>query len=536
MKNDTPFKGLSRRSFIARATGAVTLPILFNGLPLQAFDGPVLHDLYNVETESDRVLVLVQLNGGNDGLNTVIPLDDYATYARLRPNIAIPEKSALTLTSGAGLHPNMTGMQQLWEEKKLGIIQGVSYPNPNLSHFRSTDIWMSASASNVNETTGWLGRYLNMEYPNYPVGFPNATMPDPIAIQMAAVVGLTLTGLEHQSMGIALQDPETFYRLVSGTDAPGTDLPSTKLAAANVTYVREVQTKSMQFSTVIKAAADKAKNIETYPTGNRLADQLKIVARLIAGGLKTRVYVVQLGGFDTHAGQTDATEPTMGTHANLLQQVSAAMTTFQRDIEKLGVAERVIAMTFSEFGRRSFANESYGTDHGTSAPMFFLGSLAQDGITGTSPKLANLKDGNLETQYDFRQIYASILEQWFGAEKSVVKQVLFDSFDTVKVIKGQTTSADDTPSVSTHVLTLAPVTPNPVRSDATVSYDLRSEGMVHLNLFDNLGLHVATLVNEYQSSGSHSIPLSASPLPSGSYVIELRMGNERAHQVMVVAR
>lgn len=536
MNNNKTSKGLSRRSFIARATGAVTLPVLFNGLPLKAYDGPALHDLYNVEAETDRVLVLVQLNGGNDGLNTVLPLNDYSTYQKLRTNIAIPEKSALKLTTGAGLHPSMTGMRQLWDEKKLGIIQGVSYPNPNLSHFRSTDIWMSASASNVNETTGWLGRYLNVEYPNYPAGFPNATMPDPIAIQMAAVVGLTLTGLEHQSMGIALQDPETFYRLVSGTDTPGSDLPSTKLAAANITYVREVQSKSMQFSTVIKAAADKAKNIETYPTGNKLADQLKIVARLIAGGLKTRVYVVQLGGFDTHAGQTDSTEPTMGTHANLLEMVSGAMTSFQRDIEKLGVADRVVSMTFSEFGRRANSNESYGTDHGTSAPMFVLGSMAQDGITGTSPNLSNLKDGNLPIQFDFRQVYASILEQWFGAKRSVIKQVLFDNFETVKVIKGQTTSVDDMPSVSTQAFTLAPVAPNPVRSDASVSYDLHAEGMVHVNLFDNLGLHVATLVSEYQSSGPHTVPISASPLPSGSYVVELRMGNERANQIMVVAR
>ena len=226
----------------------------------------------------------------------------------------------------------------------------------------------------------------------------------------------------------------------------------------------------------------------------------------------------------------------MGTHANLLGTVSTAMTTFQRDIEKLGVADRVVAMTFSEFGRRANSNESYGTDHGTSAPMFLMGTPVQDGIAGKSPDLGNLKDGNLPIQFDFRQVYASILEQWFGAKKSVVKQVLFNDFQTIKVIKGQTTSADDTPSVSTKAFTLGPVAPNPVRSDATVSYVLHAEGMVHLNLFDNLGLHVATLVSEYQSSGPHSIPVSASPLPSGSYVIELRMGNERAHQVMVVAR
>jgi uncharacterized protein (DUF1501 family) len=528
--------GISRRSFIARATGAVTLPMLINGLPVKAFDGPVLQDLFNVEAESDRVLVLVQLNGGNDGLNTVIPLNDYATYQKLRTNIAIPEKSALKISAQSGLHPNMVGVQQLWDEKKVGIVQGVSYPNPNLSHFRSTDIWMSASASNVNVPTGWLGRYLNMEYPNYPDGFPNAAMPDPIAIQMAAVVGLTLVGLEQQSIGIALQDPETFYRLVSGTDAPGSDLPSQQRAAANVTYVRDVQAKSMQYSTVIKAAADKAKNIETYPTGNRLADQLKIVARMIAGGLKTRVYLVQLGGFDTHAGQTDATEPTMGTHANLLNQVSQAITSFQRDVEKLGVADRVVTMTFSEFGRRAQSNESYGTDHGTSAPMFVVGTSVQDGMTGANPDLKNLVDGNLRTQFDFRQVYASILEQWFGAKKSVIKDVLFDNFQTVKVIKGQTTSVDDQPSVSTMSFTFSSVAPNPVRSDATVSYELHDEGMVHVNLFDNLGLHVATLASEVQSRGSHSIPVNASPLPSGSYVVELRMGNDRAHQVMVVAR
>jgi hypothetical protein len=168
--------------------------------------------------------------------------------------------------------------------------------------------------------------------------------------------------------------------------------------------------------------------------------------------------------------------------------------------------------------------------------MFVVGTSVQDGMTGTSPDLKNLVDGNLRTQFDFRQVYASILEQWFGAKKSVVKDVLFDSFDTIKVIKGQTTDVSDTPSVSTRAFTFNAVAPNPVRTDATVSYDLHADGMVHVNLFDNLGLHVATLVSEYQGMGPHTVPVSASPLPSGSYVVELRMGNERAHQVMVVAR
>lgn len=394
---------LSRRSFITRATGAITLPLVLNGLPLHAFDGPLVNDLFNANVETDRALVLIQLNGGNDGLNTVITLDTYGTYQKLRSNVAITTEKVLKLRDESGLHPAMTGVHRLWPEQKVGLVQGVTYPNPNQSHFRSNDIiWMSGSSSNVNEPTGWVGRYLNTQYPTYPEGYPNAAMPDPIAIQMSAVVGLALTGLQHQSMGIALQDPEAFSRLVSGSDEPGTE----------------------QFSTVIKAAADKAKNIAEYPTNNRLADQLKIVARLIVGGLKTRVYVVQLGGFDTHAAQVDAENTTIGAHALLLQLVSDAVSAFQSDIEQLGVGGRVVSMTFSEFGRRAASNQSYGTDHGTAAPLFFFGVPVEHGIIGTNPDLENLDNGNLPMQHDFRQIYASVLQQWFGADPNVIRTVL----------------------------------------------------------------------------------------------------------------
>jgi uncharacterized protein (DUF1501 family) len=528
---------LSRRSFIARTSGAVALPMLFNGIPLQAFDGPVVNDLFNVEAETDRVLVLVQLNGGNDGLNTVVPLGEYGTYQSLRSNIAIPENKILKLTNATGIHPVMKGAHELWSEQKMNVVQGVTYPNPNLSHFRSTDIWMSGSASNVNETTGWIGRYLNSEYPEYPTGYPNAKMPDPVAIQMAPVVSLALTGYQNQSMGIALQDPETFYKLVSGTDTPGNDLPSTKLATENIKYVREVQMKSLEFSTVIKAAADKAQNKFTYPTSNRLADQLKIVARLVAGGLKTRVYVVQLGGFDTHAAQVGADDTMTGTHANLLQMVSEAVTAFQRDIEALGVADRVVTMTFSEFGRRVASNQSLGTDHGTAAPMMFFGTPVQDGIIGTNPDMKNLDNGNLKMQYDFRQIYASVLEQWFGAKKAAIKDILFGSFSTVKVIKGGTTSVDAEEATQQGAAwTFQAIAPNPVRSEATIRYDLRSSHRVRLDVFDNLGFHVATLVNEQQDAGSYAQTFAATGLPSGTYMVQLTLNDERAHQAMIVAK
>ncbi len=528
-------KGINRRDFIIRSTGAVTLPILFNGVPLRAFDGPRLEQLFNTQEESDRVLVLLQLNGGNDGLNTVIPMDQYATYAELRPGVAIPESSVIKMTDDAALHPVLQAFAEFNTEKKLGIVQGVTYPNPNLSHFRSTDIWMSGSAANVSLSSGWLGRYLNTQFPGYPEGYPNTAMPDPIAIQMTAVVSLTLIGSSGQSMGMALQDPETFYNLVNGTSVPSGDLPSGEYASDNVEYVREIQVKSLEYSAVIKSAADKAQNIATYPTGNRLADQLKIVARLIAGGLKTRVYVVQHNGFDTHAAQVDVADPLMGIHTNLLQQMNDALFAFQTDLEQLKVDHRVVTMSFSEFGRRPASNLSLGTDHGTAAPMFFVGTPVQDGITGHSPSLSDLENGNLKMQYDFRQIYASVLEQWFGADPGVIRDILMGDFATVKVIKdgGTTNVAQD---AAADGLRLQAIAPNPVRGSATITYSIETEQHVRLDVFDNLGFHVATLVNEQQSANQYHVPFSGSHLPSGTYLVQLRAGRNTVAQPMVIVR
>ncbi len=257
----------------------------------------------------------------------------------------------------------------------------------------------------------------------------------------------------------------------------------------------------------------------------------------MAGGLKTRVYVVQLGGFDTHAAQVGADDTMTGTHANLLQMVSEAVTAFQRDIEALGVADRVVTMTFSEFGRRVASNQSLGTDHGTAAPMMFFGTPVQDGIIGTNPDMKNLDNGNLKMQYDFRQIYASVLEQWFGAKKAAIKDILFGSFSTVKVIKGGTTSVDAEEATQQGAAwTFQAIAPNPVRSEATIRYDLRSSHRVRLDVFDNLGFHVATLVNEQQDAGSYAQTFAATGLPSGTYMVQLTLNDERAHQAMIVAK
>lgn len=525
---------MDRRRFLLRTSGAVSLPLVLNGLPLKAFDGPLLQDMFNTTEASDRVLVLIQLNGGNDGINTVLPLDQYDEVMKVRANIAIDEAKALKLTNKVGLHPVMSGVRDLYTEQKVGIIHGVGYPNPNLSHFRSTDIWMTASASNEVISTGWLGRYLHRDYPNYPEGYPNETMPDPIAIQMSAVVSLALTGQDQHSLGTALQNPETFYQLVSGTTSGGGDLPSQKNARDNVMYVRGVQAKSMSYSTVIKAAADKANNIATYPTGNRLADQLKIVARLVAGGLKTRVYVVSLGGFDTHAGQVVDGETSTGGHANLLQQLSDAVLAFQRDLEALKCDSRVLSMTFSEFGRRVASNLSMGTDHGTSAPMLFFGTPAQDGIRGSHPSLTDLDNGNLKMSVDFRAVYASVLQQWFGADAAVLREVLFKDFTTIPVVKNKPTSVVS--DVAEGGCTLFPVAPNPVVGQASVRYQLDRPGTVHLGVYDALGFYVATLANGLVDAGTHDAVFATSGIPSGTYYVQLRRDDVRLVQPIVVLR
>lgn len=529
-------KGLGRRDFLIRSgAGAVALPMIFNGLPMKAFDGPRLQRLFNTTEESDRVLVLIQLNGGNDGLNTVIPLDQYDTYQQIRSNIAIPETAAIKITDQAAFHPSWQHIRDLYSEQKVGVIQGVNYPNPNQSHFRSNDIWMSGSASDVSLSSGWLGRYLSSIFPGYPDGYPNTTMPDPVAIQMSAIVSLLLMGPESQQMGMALQDPDTFYQLVNGTDAPGTDLPLTSYARENVEYVREVQVKSLEYSTVIKAAADKATNLVEYPEANQLAAQLQIVARLIAGGLKTRAYVVQLGGFDTHAAQVDEADTTIGAHAGLLKLINDAVNSFQRDLEAHKVDGRVVTMTFSEFGRRPYSNLSFGTDHGTAAPMFFFGTPVQDGVTGASPDLQDLDRENLKIQYDFRQIYASVLEQWFGASASEIQQILFGEFSTVRVIKAGTTSVQEQASAN-GVMELHRIAPNPVHSSASIRYTLKTSVHVRLEVFDNLGLHVATLANGVQHEGTYERQFNASSLPSGTYLVRLSGDHGQVVQPLVVTR
>src|SRR6202012_4889150 len=250
-------------------------------------------------------------------------------------NIAIPEDKVLRLggVDGTGRHPAMSGLQQLFNDGKVSIIQGVSYPQPNFSHFRAADIWLTGADAGQVLPTGWAGRYLDKEYPNFPQDYPNASMPDPLAIQVGSLVSPALQG-PTLTMGMAISNPNSFYDLI-GEKTAAVD-PSR--AGDQLAYIREMSVKTDQYAGVIKKAAQKVlKQSDCYPVAgkNPLADQLKIVARLVAGGLRTQFYLVNMGGFDTHARQTEAADTTTGAHAKLLAKLSEAINAFQQDLQDL---------------------------------------------------------------------------------------------------------------------------------------------------------------------------------------------------------
>ncbi len=519
---------MKRRDFLQHAAASFLLPVLIDGYGAKAFtrESAFMQALAGMAAANDHILVLIQLNGGNDGLNTVIPLDQLSLYTdkKLRGNIAIPEGKILKLNNHAatGLHPAMTGMQQLFNDGKLSIIHSVSYPVPNFSHFRASDIWFTAADSDKTLTTGWMGRYLDDRYPDYPEKYPNATMPDPLAVQIGAISSTALLGL-GQPMGISLQDPDTFAQLVGDKPAiPPDGLPDT-YAGRQVGFIRQQQTSSVQYAAQLKTAAGKGKNLATYPANNSLAAQLKIVARLIGGGLQTRVYYVTLGGFDTHAAQVDASNTTVGNHANLLKTLSDAVLGFQNDLKAMGMEDKVAGMTFSEFGRRAVSNNSFGTDHGVAAPLFVFGAAVKTQVIGTNPNLSDLDNNNIKMQHDFRQVYATMLDEWLGTGNAASGSLLFKNFDTVPIFRNE---ADNGTAQRLRLF------PNPADHEVFVKSGALAGGVRSVRINDLRGYSFSL---ESTVVDAQKIRLDTRSLPSGHYIVRVETNTAQLTGKLVVA-
>ena len=518
---------MKRRDFLRSTVPATILPAVINGFSIKAFgaESP-LAQLLNGATVTDHVLVIVQLSGGNDGLNTVIPIENYSNYFNARSNIAIPESSILKLTDKTGLNPAMTGMKALFDQGKLGVVQAVGYPTPNFSHFRATDIWMSGSASDEVLISGWAGRYLNYEYPNFPTGYPNTDAPDPLGIQIGSTTTLTFQG-PAVSMGMSISNPTSFYNLLNGVEDPAPNTPAGK----ELKYVRLVAKQTSQYATSVKNAALSVTQQVTYPTPNSLADQLKIVARLIKGGLKTRVYMVNYGSFDTHSLQTSATDTTVGTHANLLKNVSDAVKAFQDDLKFLGIEERVVGMTFSEFGRRIKSNSSTGTDHGAAAPVFLFGKNVIPAVLGNNPTLpvnATVND-NIPMQYDFRSIYATLLENWLCVKNADLQQIMLKNFQSLPLVNAAGCKIVAPNSSGNSYLE---IWGTPFTQSTKIVYKTDG-GHTLLQIFDTLGRLITTPVDADLAAGSYNYTFVSGPLPAGVYYVRLQNGATQQVKAMI---
>ncbi|MFD2572546.1 DUF1501 domain-containing protein [Spirosoma soli] len=400
---------MNRRDFIKQSAfttaGTMLIPHFLKAYETLAMGHPV--------APSGKILVVVQLSGGNDGLNTVVPYRN-DIYYRERPTIAIKPDKVLTLNDEIGLHPAMEPLKALYDEGLVTVINNVGYPNPDRSHFRSMDIWQTASDSNQYMQTGWVGRYLDASCAGkQQEPFRTIEVDDTLSL---ALKGDTLNGL-------AVLDPKKLYNqtrngLVTGLSHAHHDEPET------VAYLYKTLAETVSSADYVYSKTKTYNSLTTYPN-HELGNRLRSVSQLIQSGIGTSVYYVSISGFDTHINQP-------GQQERLLKQYAEAVGAFMTDLKVAGRQNDVLLMTFSEFGRRVKQNASNGTDHGTANNVFLIGGgLPAKRVLNEAPNLTNLSDGDLTYSVDFRQIYATLLRDYLGADDVAI---LGRKFDPLKIV------------------------------------------------------------------------------------------------------
>lgn len=481
--------------------------------------GSSMKNLLKQASQSGKALVMIFLEGGNDGLNTVIPRDRFSELEVLRGNLGLKENQVLKLWNAeVGLHPALTDLRDLYNDGRFQIIQNVGYPDQNFSHFRSTDIWMSGSDANQQLNTGWTGRFLDDIYEGYPEIYPTEEMQDPLSVEIGYGSSLLFQG-PNATTSVTVNNVESFYELLGNVEEEAPDTA----AGEKLRFIRLIARQSQTYGQRIVEVASKVNQHVPYPAGNYLADQLQVVSKLIAGGSQTPIYLVRLGGFDTHDAQVLENNNTQGMHAELLTMLNDAIAAFMADLEFHGIGDQVLGMTFSEFGRTILANASNGTDHGAAAPMFFFGNAVKGGVTGRNPVLdaSMTYADNLDHQYDFRQLYASVLSQWFDVDTGLSNRVLLKDYQTLEII-GESTILD-TPS--NHFQDFK-VFPNPVRDIATIQFTGNQE-MVSVDVLDMRGARIQALHYGRSQAGPNTLSWNVNQLEPGRYFVLLTLGNQR---------
>ena len=407
-------RSVNRRQFLGVAALTATLPsfLVRTG---QVLAGDPLRGVAPLNGLRDNhVLVVIQLAGGNDGLNTLAPFAN-DVYRKARPKLALDPKKVLKANDDLGFHPEMTDLKRLYDDGLLAVVQNAGYPNPNRSHFRATEIWETASDAKKARKTGWLGRYFDNECRGVPSPM--------LGLQVGQRPAQTFA--HRASRAVTLGNADLFKFPMNGPVAAGLERLNAVRATGNETldFLQRSANQTLGLSRRIQEAIQESKTSKEY-LPFAFQQSLKLVAQMIAAEIPTRVYYVSLGSFDTHANQVNR-------HAALLQDLSQGLATFCRDLKELGHLDRTLIMTFSEFGRRVAENQSAGTDHGTAAPLFLAGAKVKPGLHGGPPVLTDLDNGDLKFQIDFRSVYATVLKQWFHADP---KKVLEAEFPTLPLL------------------------------------------------------------------------------------------------------
>ncbi len=519
--HDEEHKKWNRRSFI-QALGLVGGGTMMLGSTPLTASRPSPLAVALSQSESDRILVLIRLKGGNDGLNTIIPIYDYDVYANLRPSLKHDLSNITNLSSDFGIPTFMNSLEPLWGNGAMKVVHGVGYNDGSLSHFSGSDIWASTDGNDV-ERTGWLGRYFEDLYPDYTVNPPAI----PAAVQIGSVGNLIFDGLDN-NYAFSVANPQQLENIANnGTLYNVTDLPECTYGN-HLGFLRSTTNTTFNYAGVISEAYMSVENSVSYPDTD-ISRQLANVARMIKGDLGTKVYMVSLGGFDTHANQKDK-------HQELLTNLSNAVKLFFDDLATSGHDQDTLAMTFSEFGRRPDENGSQGTDHGAAAPLLLFGpGLQGNGFIGNHPSLTTLNnDGNLIYDIDFREIYATIMQEWLCINPVIVNQALLgQDYNRLDIgFNCNSLSVDDynLSNSFTHLV---------LYDNNKTLIKIKNPNTQHtvVKLYDIIGREVATLKNEMLFAGDHTIDVkkeSQTRLSTGQYIYRISVGDQHYSRSMIL--
>lgn len=536
---------MNRRKFVRNISLAGAGSFMLGGVPVNLLAKSHALKLAASTNDGESVLVFIQLHGGNDALNTLVPIAQYNEYYNLRPNIALKEHGTRSLINidtslseemQVGLHPDMLGFKSLYDEGKAAIVQNVGYPEMNGSHFRGRDIVLMGGDAYSDYNSGWMGRFMDFEYPGYPEAYPSTSMPDPIGIELSGSLSLAFHREEGIPIGLSVGSPEGFYNLINsvGLEEPPIAFPDSH-AGDELRYIMQMEKQSNRYASRLKQVYDAGSNSsvvypDAYPNAapksvarNPLSGQLRLIARLLKGGIKTRIFLCRIGGFDTHGNQVENYDPSLGTHAALLYHVSTAVKAFYDDLKILGHDHKVLSMTFTEFGRRALSNASYGTDHGTSTPVFLFGTGLNPGIYGQNPDLNNLPGGNLVYNIDYRQIYTSVVQDWFGASDEAMIATGFDQWVGNKLPLVPTSGIHNTQYLKNNQG--LKIYPNPVKTEFTADFFVKTNNNYAALIYNTEGKEVMNRKG-FAEYGINKLGMDVSRLPAGKYVLIIKAGND----------